>query len=202
MKGLVRQVEIASHVKEYVARVVMATHPTVQTAPATTRKYVRYGASPRGAQAIVLGAKVRALLAGRANVGKSSLLNGLAGTNRAITSALAGTTRDVLSASTTLPCGAKINLLDVAGFAPAENSLAMAADQAARSAVARADMILFVIDAQTGWEEPDRTLLAHVQAVNPTAPILQLENKTDLAEATEGRSAILTSAETGEEEDI
>ena len=73
MKGLVRQVEIASHVKEYVARVIMATHPRDETAPATTRKYVRYGASPRGAQAMVLGAKVRALQAGRANVAFSDV---------------------------------------------------------------------------------------------------------------------------------
>ena len=138
------------------------------------------------------------VIAGRPNVGKSSLLNALAGTDRAITSALAGTTRDVLSASTTLPCGAKINLLDVAGFAPAEDSLALAADQAAKNAVARADMILFVIDARTGCEAPDQTLLDHVQAVNPTAPILQLENKIDLTKTAERSHAIFTSAATGE----
>ncbi len=137
------------------------------------------------------------VIAGRPNVGKSSLLNGLAGTNRAITSALAGTTRDVLSAAMTLPCGAKVNLLDVAGFAPAENSLSLAADVAARNAVARADMILFVIDAQTGWTGEDHILLEHVQAANPAAPILQLVNKVDLAENFYN-DAIATSAATGD----
>ena len=136
------------------------------------------------------------VIAGRPNVGKSSLLNALAGTNRAITSALAGTTRDVLSAAMILPCGARINLLDVAGFAPAEDSLSLAADHAARSAVSRADMILFVIEADAGWTEQDRSLLEHVRAVNPTAPILHLENKADLGGDTETRDSILTSAAT------
>ena len=68
MQGLVRQVVAASGVKEYIARLVLATHPAHRLATPATRKYVRYGASPRGAQAIVLGAKVQALRAGRANV--------------------------------------------------------------------------------------------------------------------------------------
>jgi MoxR-like ATPase len=65
---LARDVPIASHVQEYVVRLVLATHPDSATAPAAVRKYVRYGASPRGAQAIVLAAKIRALLEGRLNV--------------------------------------------------------------------------------------------------------------------------------------
>ena len=65
---LARDVPIASHVQEHVVRLVLATHPDSATAPAAVRKYVRYGASPRGAQAIVLAAKIRALLEGRLNV--------------------------------------------------------------------------------------------------------------------------------------
>jgi len=68
MRRIVRQVPVASHVKEYIARLILATHPGSDTAPPTTRTNVRYGASPRGAQAIILGAKVRALTEGRANV--------------------------------------------------------------------------------------------------------------------------------------
>ncbi len=68
MRRTVRHVPVASHVTDYIARVVAATHPAADGAPATARKYVRYGASPRGGQAIVLAAKVRALTAGRANV--------------------------------------------------------------------------------------------------------------------------------------
>jgi MoxR-like ATPase len=65
---LVREVPIASHVRDFATRIVMATHPQWEHAPEPTRSYVRYGASPRGAQALVLGAKVRALTEGRYNV--------------------------------------------------------------------------------------------------------------------------------------
>ena len=68
MRRLVREVPVASHVKEYIARLVLATHPTSEDAPEVTRRYVRYGSSPRGAQAITLAAKVRALIEGRNNV--------------------------------------------------------------------------------------------------------------------------------------
>jgi MoxR-like ATPase len=68
MRELARQVPIASHVSEYVARLTVATHPENQEAPEMIKKFVRYGSSPRGAQAMILGAKVTALLAGRYNV--------------------------------------------------------------------------------------------------------------------------------------
>jgi MoxR-like ATPase len=67
-RELVREVPIASHVREFASLIVMATHPQWEGAPEVTRRFVRYGSSPRGAQAIVLGAKVRALAQGRYNV--------------------------------------------------------------------------------------------------------------------------------------
>lgn len=68
MGDLVRQVPIATHVSEMIARLVIATHPESDTASDLVRQYVRYGSSPRGGQALVLGAKVNALLEGRYNV--------------------------------------------------------------------------------------------------------------------------------------
>jgi MoxR-like ATPase len=68
MRRLAREVEVASHVKAYAARLVQATHPDSPAAPALVRRGVRYGSSPRGAQGMILAAKVRALIAGRANV--------------------------------------------------------------------------------------------------------------------------------------
>ena len=65
---LVREALIAPPVQDYAIRLVLATHPQGAFAAAETNKYLRYGASPRGAQAIVLAAKVRALLEGRFNV--------------------------------------------------------------------------------------------------------------------------------------
>ncbi|RMH40265.1 MAG: MoxR family ATPase [Deltaproteobacteria bacterium] len=65
MKQFVRRVPIARNVQDYAIRVLQATHP--DTAPATemTKKYVRYGSSPRGVQAMLLAGKIRALLGGR-----------------------------------------------------------------------------------------------------------------------------------------
>ena len=119
------------------------------------------------------------VIAGRPNVGKSSLLNALTGTDRAIVSATAGTTRDVLSASMTL--GAQtVTVQDAAGFMAAENSLAAAADTAARRALARADAVLFVVDAsRPGDRQADRALLDDVLRANPRGPWLLVANKID-----------------------
>ena len=68
MQTLVRQVIIAPHVEELAADLLLRTHPETEGAPESVRKFVRYGASPRGAQAMVLTGKARALLAGRYNV--------------------------------------------------------------------------------------------------------------------------------------
>ena len=66
-QATVRDIVLAPHVAAYAVDLVNATHPGPD-APAVTNRFVRYGASPRGAQALVLGAKVTALLAGRAQV--------------------------------------------------------------------------------------------------------------------------------------
>lgn len=68
MQGLVRQVPVASHVKDYAVRLILATHPKTDTAAAITNQYLRFGSSPRGAQTLLLAAKVKALTMGRFNV--------------------------------------------------------------------------------------------------------------------------------------
>jgi len=68
MQALARRVPVATHVREYAARLVMATHPESEAAADTARRFVRYGASPRGMQALILAGKVRALSQGRFNV--------------------------------------------------------------------------------------------------------------------------------------
>jgi MoxR-like ATPase len=68
LTGTVRDVPIAAHVEKYAARLLLATHPNTAQATPKTKQYVKYGASPRGLQAMVLGGKVRALLDGRYNV--------------------------------------------------------------------------------------------------------------------------------------
>lgn len=68
MRELARGVPMASHVKDFVARLVLATHPEDANGSPLVKQFVRYGVSPRGAQALTLGAKVTALLNGRFNV--------------------------------------------------------------------------------------------------------------------------------------
>jgi MoxR-like ATPase len=65
MQQLVRQVPVARHVQDYAVRLLQATHPDGPDAPDLTKRFVRYGGSPRGAQAILLASKIRALFDGR-----------------------------------------------------------------------------------------------------------------------------------------
>jgi MoxR-like ATPase len=67
-RQFVAQVVVAPHVKDYAVRLILATHPRSPYATEVVNRYVRYGASPRGAQVLTMGGKVRALLAGRYNV--------------------------------------------------------------------------------------------------------------------------------------
>jgi len=68
MRDLALDTPIASHVSRYVAELVVATHPEHEAAPDMVRRFVQVGSSPRGAQALILGAKINALLEGRFNV--------------------------------------------------------------------------------------------------------------------------------------
>jgi tRNA modification GTPase len=129
---------------------------------------------------------VHVALAGLPNVGKSSLVNALTGCDRSIVSAMAGTTRDVLSAPLELGDTA-VTLQDAAGLADDDTGLATRANSAARRAVARADIVCLVVDA----EQIDHRLLADLQAINPTAPTLILLNKIDTADDVDAAAADL-----------
>jgi len=68
LRQLAGDVAVATHVRDYAIRLVMATHPDKPGAPESVRRYVRIGASPRGAQALVMAGRVRAILDGRSAV--------------------------------------------------------------------------------------------------------------------------------------
>ncbi len=70
---LVRQIPVAAEVRRYAIAVVMATHPEHDLAAPMTKQFVRYGSSPRGAQAIILAAKLRAILDGRYHVARDDV---------------------------------------------------------------------------------------------------------------------------------
>jgi MoxR-like ATPase len=68
MRNIAREIPVPSHVSEYIARLVISTHPHSEQATPSVKQFVRYGSSPRGGQAISLGAKVHALMSQRFNV--------------------------------------------------------------------------------------------------------------------------------------
>ena len=65
---VVKQIDISSDVQDYAVRIVLATHPDENLATPNVKSFLRFGASPRAAQTLVLAGKVKALLAGRAEV--------------------------------------------------------------------------------------------------------------------------------------
>ncbi|OLS03271.1 AAA family ATPase [Tissierella creatinophila] len=68
MSNIAKNIPIATSVINYAMKLILSTHPENESSPEITKKYIRYGSSPRGAQAIVKGARVKALIEGRYNV--------------------------------------------------------------------------------------------------------------------------------------
>jgi MoxR-like ATPase len=68
LQGIAREIPLASHVSDYAVRLVLASHPELPEAAETAKRNVRFGASPRAAQAMIMGSKIHAILAGRINV--------------------------------------------------------------------------------------------------------------------------------------
>jgi len=73
MGQLAREIPVADDICRFAVDLVMGTHPDAQHAAPFVKKYVRFGASPRGAQAMLLGAKINAILDGRFHVAKDDL---------------------------------------------------------------------------------------------------------------------------------
>ncbi len=73
MGRLARQIPIADELRRYGVSIILATHPESEYATEMTRQYVRYGSSPRGAQALILAAKIRAILDHRYHVSREDL---------------------------------------------------------------------------------------------------------------------------------
>jgi len=74
MRSIIREVPVAENVLDIALQLVVATHPEGEGASEAVKRYVRFGSSPRGAQAIVTGAKVKALLSERYNVSKEDVV--------------------------------------------------------------------------------------------------------------------------------
>lgn len=68
IRRILKEVPMSASVEEYALKVVLATHPEYENAPEITKKYIRFGASPRAAQALITTSKIRAIMEGRFNV--------------------------------------------------------------------------------------------------------------------------------------
>lgn len=118
---------------------------------------------------------IRTVIAGKPNVGKSSLLNALLGEERAIVTDVAGTTRDTLEEQIQIH-GVSLSIIDTAGIRDTEDTVEKIGVERARECAQEADLILFVVDATSGLDENDETIIRMLQDKN----VIILLNKTDL----------------------
>lgn len=136
----------------------------------------------------VLREGLRVALVGRPNVGKSSLLNALLRTERAIVTPHAGTTRDTIEERAILG-GIPVQLVDTAGLTPSENPIERLGVERSRQAAASADLWLLILDSASPLDPLDAQAVAELRALaedraaeGSTAPgVLLVLNKADLA---------------------
>jgi tRNA modification GTPase len=148
-------------------------------------------------QGALLREGMNVVLAGRPNVGKSSLLNALAGAEVAIVTPVAGTTRDRVAQAIQVD-GVPLNVIDTAGLRDTEDEVERIGIARTWDAVARADVILHLLDVSDPQHtEMDQRIAQHLPR---GVPLVRVFNKVDLAggEArAQGRDAVWLSAKTG-----
>jgi len=150
-------------------------------------------------QGSLLREGIHIVLAGQPNVGKSSLLNRLAGEELAIVTDIPGTTRDAIRQTIDIG-GVPAHIIDTAGLRSSDDPVEKLGIARAWTAIEKADVVLLLVDATRGETSED---LAILKRVPPQLPSLHVMNKIDLlgrppaAEATEGKSVIWLSAKTG-----
>jgi tRNA modification GTPase len=137
----------------------------------------------------------RVVVAGAPNVGKSSLVNALAGFRRSIVAAVPGTTRDLVTTRLAVD-GWPVELADTAGLRAGAATLEEQGMERARSAVAAADVCLWILDGADApvWPGQEQ-LAAHSEAVRPVINKVDLPAAWDWGQAA---SALRVSAQTGE----
>lgn len=150
-------------------------------------------------QGMIYRQGVRAAIVGRPNVGKSSLLNALLRSDRAIVTPIPGTTRDTLEETLDLQ-GIPLVLVDTAGLTASEDLVERLGVERSRRAIAQADLVLLVVDGSAPLQEGDREVVALAEG-RPTVVVV---NKCDLPRVWEGEmllpraSHLAVSALTGE----
>jgi tRNA modification GTPase len=150
-------------------------------------------------QGSLLREGVRIVLTGQPNMGKSSLLNRLAGEDLAIVTEVPGTTRDAIRQTISLG-GVPAHIIDTAGLRDASDPVEQAGIARTWAAIGRADVIVLVADSRTGISNADRAISAKLP---PGLPRIDVMNKIDLAarppaaEANVDGATVWLSAKTG-----
>jgi tRNA modification GTPase len=137
----------------------------------------------RARQGSLLRTGLTVVLAGLPNVGKSSLLNRLAGEERAIVTDIAGTTRDALRETIQVE-GIPLHVIDTAGLRETEDAVEKIGIERSWQEIGRADVVLQIVDARTGITPAD---LAVAQRLPAGVERIVVENKCDLAGLPAGR---------------
>jgi tRNA modification GTPase len=132
------------------------------------------------AQGQLLREGLRVAIVGRPNVGKSSLLNRLSRSERAIVTDLPGTTRDLVESELVLE-GVPLTLLDTAGIRATEDQVERIGIERSRAALQAADAVLLLFDLTVGWTAEDQALAA---LVPEGVPLLRVGNKADQLDPT------------------
>ena len=133
-------------------------------------------------------------IVGRPNAGKSSLLNALLGYDRAIVTAIAGTTRDTIEERVELG-GVSLCLIDTAGLRDSDDPIEQMGVERSRGALERAELILLLTDGTEPLTPQDMELLAQAHALAPT---ILVRTKCDLAQVAVEEEGICLSAKTGD----
>ena len=126
----------------------------------------------------VLREGIRTVIVGKPNAGKSSLMNVLVGSNRAIVTDMAGTTRDILEEEIQLK-GLNLNIVDTAGIRKTDDPVEKIGVERAKKAMLDADLILYVVDSSADLDENDEEIISFLQDQNA----IILLNKADLPSA-------------------
>ena len=132
----------------------------------------------RASQGKLLQSGLHVVIAGQPNVGKSSLLNRLAGDELAIVTPLAGTTRDVVRSTLQIE-GIPLHIIDTAGLRETEDEIEKIGIARTWREIERADVIVLLVDARTGVSYADRAILAQLP---PGLARITVHNKVDLAQ--------------------
>jgi tRNA modification GTPase len=144
-------------------------------------------------QGVLLRDGIAVALVGAPNVGKSSLLNRLAGQERAIVTEIPGTTRDLIHADLTLD-GLPIEIVDTAGLRESADPVEQEGVRRARAQAARADVVLVLEDDRAPPEESTLALAELLEAGVEAARLVRVRNKTDLSGGASGPCSALSRA--------